>query len=61
MSMIFIELFNLAQLMLNKNRKRISPKSLPKPNFGWVLFLSHCNLGVEGWRGASWRLLDSTF
>lgn len=38
MYMIYINLFNLARLMLNKNRKRISPKSLPKPNFGWVLF-----------------------
>jgi len=38
MCMICIGLLNLAWLMLNKNRKRISPKSLPKPNFGWVLF-----------------------
>jgi hypothetical protein len=38
MYMIFIALLNLAWLMLSNNRKRISPKSLPKPNFGWVLF-----------------------
>ena len=36
--MIYIGLLKLAQLMLSRNRKRISPKSLPQPNFGWVLF-----------------------